>query len=44
MQILIDRPEVLQPIADGAREMARRFDWKVLVKDWEREIVAVYES
>lgn len=40
IQGLLDYPERLQPIADGAREMARRFDWRVLVRDWEREILS----
>lgn len=35
---LLANPGKLQPLADGARAMARRFEWKVLVKDWERVI------
>lgn len=35
---LLDHPEKLQLLADNARALARQFDWKVLVKDWEREI------
>lgn len=35
---LLAHPEKLQPLADGARAMAQRFDWRVVVKDWEREI------
>ena len=38
IQDLLDHPEKLQPLADNARALAARFDWKVLVKDWEREI------
>lgn len=38
VQTLLDKPELLQPLADNARELAKRFDWKMLVKDWEREI------
>ena len=41
IQRLIDYPELLQPLADNARELARRFDWKSLIKDWEREIEAI---
>lgn len=44
VQRLIDHPELLQKVSEGAREMARRFDWKVLVKDWEREIEAMCEA
>lgn len=35
---LLAHPEKLQPLANGARAMAWRFDWKVLVKDWEHVI------
>ena len=38
IQDLLDHPEKLQPLADNARALAARFDWKVRVKDWEREI------
>ena len=43
IQGLIDRPQQLQPLADAAREMARSFDWKVRVKDWERVIEGLAE-
>lgn len=36
IQDLLTHPEKLQPLADNARALAKRFDWKVLVKDWER--------
>lgn len=38
VQGLLDKPESLQPLADNARELARRFDWGMLIKDWEKEI------
>lgn len=38
IQDLLDHPEKLQSLADNARALAERFDWKVRVKDWEREI------
>ena len=38
IQDLFNHPEKLQPIADNARAMASRFDWKVRVKEWECEI------
>lgn len=41
VQRLISEPSLLQKVSDGARAMAKRFDWKVLVKDWEREIEAI---
>ena len=36
---LLDHPEKLQSLADNACALAKRFDWKVQVKCWEREIV-----
>ena len=44
IQDLLDYPEKLQPLADNAQAMAKRFDWKVLVKDWEREIERIFEQ
>ena len=41
IQRLIDHPEHLQALADNARELARQFDWKSLIKDWEREMEAI---
>lgn len=38
---LLAHPEKLQHLSDNAREMAKRFDWKVLVKDWEHEMGVV---
>ena len=41
IQDLLDHPEKLQPLADNARALAARFDWKIRVKDWEDEIVKI---
>ena len=41
IQDLLDHPEKLQPLADNARALAARFDWKIRIKDWEDEIVKV---
>lgn len=41
VQRLVSEPALLQKVSEGARAMAKRFDWKVLVKDWEREIEAI---
>ncbi len=38
IQDLLDHPEKLQPLADNARELAKSFDWKVRIKDWEKVI------
>lgn len=43
VQDLLDHPEKLQPLADNARAMAKRFDWSVVIKDWEREIQRIVE-
>ena len=32
---LVDHPEKMQPLADGARELARRFDAREVIKEWE---------
>ena len=34
-QDLLTHPEKLQPLADNAKAMAKRFEWKTLVKEWE---------
>lgn len=41
IQDLLGHPEKLQPLADNARALAARFDWKSVVKDWEREILVL---
>lgn len=41
---LVGHPEKLQPLADGARAMAARFDWRRLVKDWEAVIIDLAEA
>lgn len=35
VQDLLNHPEKLQTLSDNARALAKRFDWRVLVKDWE---------
>ncbi len=32
---LLDHPGKMQPLADGARELARRFDAREVIKEWE---------
>lgn len=41
IQDILDHPEKLQSLADNARALAARFDWKVRVKVWEDEIVKI---
>lgn len=41
IQNLVDNPEQLQELSKNAIELGKRFDWKVLVKDWEEEIIRI---
>ena len=38
IQQLVDHPDQLQYLSKNAIELGKRFDWKVIVKDWEDEI------
>jgi len=38
---LLANPSLLQKISKNAVEMSKRFDWKVIVKDWEKEIIGL---
>ena len=38
IQHLYDHPSLLQQASQNAVEMAKRFDWNVLIKEWEEEI------
>jgi len=38
---LYNNPKLLQETSKNAIEMAKRFDWKVLVKEWEKEIIEI---
>ena len=44
VQELIDNPELLQKVSKNAIEMAKRFDWKKIIKEWEEEIVKLKEE
>lgn len=39
IQMFIDNPKVLQKISKNAIEMAKKFDWKILIKEWENIIL-----
>ena len=41
---LVDHPEKMQPLADGARELARRFDAREVIKEWEAAIQQLAEG
>lgn len=41
---LLVAPELLQSMSINAIDLAKRFDWKVLVKDWENEIITIVRS
>ncbi len=38
VQSLLDHPDRLPALADGARALAQRFEWSTLVRDWEAVI------
>ena len=44
IQKFVDKPEALQQCSQNAIIMAKKFDWKVLIKDWEEEIVSLHEN
>lgn len=44
IQELIDDPKLLQKTSKNAIGMAKRFDWKILVKEWENEIINLSEE
>ena len=39
-----DNPEKLNELSYNAIELAKRFDWKILVKDWEKVIEDIYKG
>ena len=41
---LLVAPELLQSMSANAIDLAKRFDWKVLIKDWENEIITIVKS
>ena len=41
IQQLVDHPDQLQLLSENAIELGKRFDWNVLVKEWEKEIVRI---
>jgi glycosyltransferase involved in cell wall biosynthesis len=48
MQLVIDEilvtPELLTRTSINAIDLAKRFDWKYLIKDWEKEILIIMED
>ena len=44
IQELIDNPKLLEKTSKNAIEMAKKFDWKVIVKDWENEIIKLKDE
>ena len=41
---LLAHPEKMEPLAEQARELAGRFDWGALVKDWEEVLDALAQK
>lgn len=47
VDVLLDlqkHPEKLKVLSRNAAELGKRFDWSVLVKDWEKEIIKIYNE
>lgn len=44
LQDLQQHPEKLQELSHNAVELGKRFDWSVLVKEWERVITDIYNG
>jgi glycosyltransferase involved in cell wall biosynthesis len=40
---MIENPSVLQEISKKSIELAKRFDWKVVIKDWEKVLERLIE-
>ncbi|MFT4803460.1 MAG: glycosyltransferase involved in cell wall biosynthesis [Psychroserpens sp.] len=47
IQLVIDEilvtPELLAKTSKNAINLAKRFDWKTIIKDWEKEVATLYE-
>jgi glycosyltransferase involved in cell wall biosynthesis len=41
---LKENPELLQSNSRNAIELAKQFDWKDLIKDWEMEILKLIDN
>lgn len=41
---LQENPDLLQEASKGAFQMAKRFDWKIMIKDWEEEIERILKE
>lgn len=44
IQELKDNPEKLKELSRNAVELGKRFDWSVLVKEWEKVIIKIYNE
>nr|WP_321226770.1 glycosyltransferase family 4 protein [uncultured Psychroserpens sp.] len=44
MQELIEKPELLQLNSKNAIELAKQFDWKIVIKQWEQEVLKLYSK
>ena len=41
---LINNPELLALNSKNAKKLAKKFDWKNIVKHWEEEIIKLYHN
>jgi len=44
IQKLRNDPEKLRQVSQNAIDLAKRFDWKIIIKDWEQVIEELYDS
>lgn len=44
VQLLIENPDLLQLNSKNAIALAQSFDWSIVVKEWEQEILKIYNS
>ena len=44
VKFLISHPEKLKDVSENSILLARRFDWKVVIKDWEKVIFDIYHA
>jgi glycosyltransferase involved in cell wall biosynthesis len=41
---LLERPEILKEISENAVKLAEKFDWKLVIKSWEKEIEDLFRG
>ena len=44
IQELVEKPDLLQKTSKNAIELAKSFDWDILIKDWENVIISIDQN